>query len=71
MTAAQFVGLIVDLIEADAECDEEDSVGGPELRDARLELFGDAGIMTRDEGLVVRLADGTQFQVTVVESRSR
>ena len=69
MTEAQFVGLLVDLIEADADGDVDDSVGGPELREARLELFGDAGIMTRSEGLVVTLADGTQFQITVVQSR--
>ncbi len=70
MTTAQFVGLLVDLIEADANLDDDaDSIGGPELRDVRVELFGDAGVMTRDEGLVVTLADGTQFELTAVQSR--
>lgn len=32
--------------------------------------FEDVGMMTRNEGLVVRMKDGTEFQVTVVKSRS-
>lgn len=39
----------------------------PEL--AWLESFADAGVMTTNEGLVLRMADGTEFQVTVVRSR--
>lgn len=34
----------------------------------RAYSFEDAGLLTRNEGLVVRLDDGTEFQVTVVES---
>lgn len=32
--------------------------------------FQDVGMMTRNEGLVVRMSDGSEFQVTVVKSRS-
>jgi hypothetical protein len=33
-----------------------------------VETFRDAGLLTRDEGLVVRFASGDEFQVTVVQS---
>lgn len=33
------------------------------------DTFKDVGIMTRNEGLVVRMKDGTEFQITVVKSR--
>lgn len=29
--------------------------------------FNDAGLMTSNEGVVVRLADGSEFQLTVVQ----
>ena len=31
--------------------------------------FESVGMMTRNKGLVVRMNDGTEFQVTVVKSR--
>ena len=31
--------------------------------------FASVGMMTRNEGLVVRMNDGSEFQVTVVKSR--
>jgi hypothetical protein len=31
--------------------------------------FESVGMMTRNEGLVVRMNDGSEFQVTVVKSR--
>ncbi|MHB1041300.1 MAG: hypothetical protein ACYC0Q_00450 [Eubacteriales bacterium] len=36
---------------------------------ARLLTFGEAGVLTTNEGLVVRLADGKEFQITIVQSR--
>ena len=33
------------------------------------ESFVEAGVMTNDTGFVVKMADGTEFQVTVVQSR--
>ena len=33
--------------------------------------FAEAGVMTSDEGLVVTMDDGSEFQITVVESRGR
>jgi hypothetical protein len=34
----------------------------------RWMTFADAGLMTNDEGLVLRLADGSEFQLTIVQS---
>ena len=34
-----------------------------------VESFGEAGVLTRDAGLVVRMADGVEFQITIVRSR--
>ncbi len=51
--------------------DGEDPSDGPldteNLR--RIETFEEAGVLTRDAGLVVTLKDGTQFQIGIVRSR--
>jgi hypothetical protein len=31
--------------------------------------YDEAGMLTRDAGLVVRISDGSEFQITVVQSR--
>lgn len=36
---------------------------------ARVSTFQDAGILTRDRGLVLELKDGTEYQITIVKSR--
>jgi len=35
----------------------------------RVETFEEAGVLTRNRGLVVRLGDGTKYQITIVEDR--
>jgi hypothetical protein len=35
----------------------------------RIETFEEAGVLTRNAGLVIRMTDGSEFQVTVVRSR--
>ena len=35
----------------------------------RIHTFDEAGVMTRDAGLVITLPDGTEFQLTIVQSR--
>jgi len=34
-----------------------------------VQSFEEAGVMTSDDGFVVRLKDGSEFQVTVVKSK--
>jgi CobQ-like glutamine amidotransferase family enzyme len=45
---------------------ETDGDGMLEIR--RVATFEDAGVLTRNRGLVVRLADGSEFQITIVQS---
>jgi hypothetical protein len=33
----------------------------------RIQTFEEAGILTRNRGLVIRLEDGTKYQITIVE----
>ena len=56
MTITEFRDLLMDAIyEAD-----DDIVG--------TATFASAGLLTRNEGVVVRFVDGTEFQVTIVKS---
>ena len=36
---------------------------------ARVRTFEDAGVMTYNKGLVISLSDGSEFQITIVQSR--
>jgi len=37
-------------------------------QESRVLTFEEAGLLTRDEGLAVRLPDGDEFQITVIQS---
>jgi hypothetical protein len=56
-TEAEFGDLLATLL---ADSDEIEGVS----------TFSDVGVMTMNEGLVVRLYNGTEFQVTIVQSRT-
>ena len=34
-----------------------------------VRTYDEAGVLTRDAGLVVRMQDGSEFQMTIVQSR--
>lgn len=58
--ATQWAALwLIDAIDAQARLDQID---------ARFETFADAGVMTRDQGVVLRIGD-REFQITVVQSK--
>lgn len=40
-----------------------------ELEGARVKSFGDAMVLTSDEGMVIRFKGGVEFQITIVRSR--
>ncbi len=42
---------------------------GIDWEDARIRTFEQAGVMTYNKGLVISLPDGTEFQLTIVQSR--
>jgi hypothetical protein len=50
----------------------EDNAGDPEEDETAFErvmTFEDQGILTHNRGLVVRLGNGDEFQLTIVKSR--
>ena len=51
--------------------DTGDEVDPPEeLKDVEsIQTFEDAGVLTMNKGLVIRLKDHREFQVTIVQSR--
>ena len=46
------------------EIDTEHVLGG-----CRVATFEERGVLTRNEGLVLRLADGSEYQITIVRSK--
>lgn len=60
MNAADFTFELQEAIEAYEDTPTEN---------ARVSTFEECGLLTRNEGLVVRLPDGSEFQVTVVQSK--
>lgn len=53
---------MVDLLRTVLEGSEVDDFGVNRTR-----TFADAGLLTMDKGLVVRMQDGSEFEVTVVQ----
>ena len=49
---------LIDLIESD-----------PSEEWARVEPYHDTGLLTKDHGFVLTMNDGSEFQVTIVQSR--
>ena len=35
----------------------------------RVKTFEEAGVMTYDKGLVISLPDGSEYQITIIQSR--
>jgi hypothetical protein len=63
MTTTEFVEYLDEaLLSASDEWESENPIVG-------TGTFDSVGMMTRNEGLVVRMKDGSEFQVTVVKSR--
>ena len=46
-----------------------DGVHGTEASGLRIACFARAGLLTADEGLVLRFPGGAEFQLTIVRSR--
>jgi hypothetical protein len=45
----------------------QDEDAAPEVKSVRT--FGENGVLTHNRGVVVRTADGSEFQITIVKSR--
>jgi len=69
MTEKDLANCLIELVESDhfgivADCAD---VPDRAVRDAVS--YQDAGILTNNAGLVVRMDDGSEYQITVVRSR--
>lgn len=60
-TASQVASLLGDLL--------VERVAEEILPTKSIRSFRDAGLFTEDAGLVIRLPDGSEYQITVVQSR--
>jgi len=49
------------------ECEVDESFDPDGIR--RVETYAEAGMLTTDAGLVVTMDDGSEFQLTIVQSR--
>lgn len=63
MTESEFRNLL-----SEALYEYLDNDYGDDVALDRVSTFREHGLLTSDDGLVVRLADGSEFQVTVVRS---
>ena len=62
MTEKDFREILEDRLRYGDEASEE-------FDNAKFRNFQDAGLMTRNEGLVITMEDGSKFQVTIVKVR--
>ena len=46
-----------------------EDLGNTALAEARVRTFEDAGLMTRNKGVQITLPDGSEFQLTILQSR--
>ena len=63
-TERDFEEALKDILE---DQDTLEEVAGPEV--SSVDTFENAGILTRNRGLVIRLRNGAEFQVTIVQSQ--
>ena len=49
----------------EGECDPEEII----WENLRVKTFEEAGLMTYDKGLVIRMPDGSEYQITIIQSR--
>jgi hypothetical protein len=69
MNAARLSDILKELIDTYVDCGAE-TLGEPELDRASVDTFADAGVVTNNQGVVVTLHDGSEFHVTVAQSRA-
>lgn len=65
MTETGFTNCLKAVLDGELEVNESFDPDGV----ARVETFEEVGVLTRNQGLVVRMDDRSEFQVTVVRSR--
>lgn len=75
MNERDLTGLFQLLLDGVGQCQDGDELPVDEidcesrLAGCRAQTFEDVGLLTRNDGIVLSLADGSEFQITVVRSR--
>jgi len=75
MTTEEISELFENLFNELSNCEEDDEIAPAELDpdgvlyECRASSFQDCGLLTSNDGVVLRLGDGSEFQITVVRSR--
>ena len=59
--------LMATISEAPVDYKSDEALDTEKVREVRT--FEDAGILTRNRGLVVTMTDGIEFQITIVQSK--
>lgn len=69
MDATRLSEILIDML--NEQIADLDDAGFPmsELSCASVETFADADVLADDPGFVVTLSDGSEFQITVVQTR--
>lgn len=68
VTTTEVAELLSTLLQSADAVEELTARGGDDLYVRTVSTFADAGVMTMNDGLVVELSDGREFQLTVVRA---
>ncbi len=63
MTEMEFADVLGDVLQNAEELEGEDG------ERPRVRTYAEVGMLTNNAGLVIRLADGSEYQLTLVRSR--
>lgn len=69
MDATRLAEILIDLLDEHVADIDDAGVPPSELMGAEVETFAVADLLTDDAGFVVTLIGGSQFQITVIQSR--
>jgi hypothetical protein len=75
MDTKEISELLENLFNEISGCEDDDEIAPAELDPdgvlykCRASSFQDCGLLTSDDGVVLRLGDGSEFQITIVRSR--
>lgn len=69
MDATRLSEILIDLLDEHVGDLDDGGLPANELMGAEVETFTDANVLTDDVGFVVSLADGSEFQVCIVQSK--
>ena len=69
ITEQEFTQVLADALDFFVRKEEDEPYYDEVLFDAAIRTFSETGLLTTDKGLVIRLADGSEFQLTVIRSK--